>query len=271
MVPRQECLPWPHEPRAPLDAASSERLRPQTQSKFAVRPDKKERRKPAALFLICQHHRSMDCAQPARSSVGPSPNFTAFIRRRNHGRVSLAAKCLLKLRQIRQRPNYAVFPGRMRIGLHHDSLLFNADRIASPLPPCDKELLFRGETIDVRRPRFAFKRFLVSEECELHAPQVADALAQHHLAVVVDAGLDEVVVKLVRDARAALLKLLQIAVSPPVSQVSHIVIPRALVVEAVGYLVAHHHPDRTVVHGVDSIVIEARWLQNSGGKNNLVP
>src|SRR5215470_10618603 len=48
------------------------------------------------------------------------------------------------------------------------------------------------------------------------AAEVADALAQDELAVVVDARLDEVVLELVDDALAAGVELVEVVLGPPV-------------------------------------------------------
>ncbi len=51
---------------------------------------------------------------------------------------------------------------------------------------------------------------------DLRAGEVADGLAEHELAVVVEPRLDEVAVELVDDAGALLLELLQVLGGPPV-------------------------------------------------------
>src|SRR5882672_10557925 len=106
----------------------------------------------------------------------------------------------------------------MRIGLHHQALGLDADLVATELSPGDEELLLGGEAVKVRGTGLAFERFLVRKKCNLRAPQVADAFAQHELAVVVDSGLDEVVVELIGNTSAALLKLLLVCVCPPVAE-----------------------------------------------------
>ena len=85
----------------------------------------------------------------------------------------------------------------MRVRLHHYPLFFDADGISAPLSPCNEELLLRGESVDVRRTRLAFQRFLKGKERNFGAAQVADALPQHQLAVMVHAGFDEIAFELV--------------------------------------------------------------------------
>src|SRR6185295_13256808 len=112
------------------------------------------------------------------------------------------------------------------------------DRVAAELAPADEELLLWCEAVDRRLGSLALARLLVGEERDLRASQVADALAEHELAVVVDAGLDEVAVVLLRHALRARLEFLQVLIGPPVLQPSLRVVLRALVVEAVADLVA---------------------------------
>ena len=158
----------------------------------------------------------------------PSPHVTAFIWGPDHWRVSLAAERRLKLRKIRQRAYHPIFSDRVRVGLHHDSLFFDADGVSAPLSPGDEKLLLGRKAIDIRRARFAHERFLISQKCNLRATQVANARAEHHFAIVVDAGFYEVIIELIRHTRAALLELRQIDWCPPVSQVSQVVELRAL-------------------------------------------
>src|ERR1017187_5525800 len=200
-----------------------------------------------------------------------SPYVAPLLRCPHHGRVGFAAERLLEFRQVGERTDDTVFPNRVRIRLHHDPLFFNANGIAAPLSPCNEELLFWSESVDVRRARLAFEGLLEGEERDFGAAEVADALTQHQFAIVVNAGLDEVVVELIHYAGAALLELLQIAVRPPVSQAPLVIVLRALVVEAMRNLMADDHPDRAVVDGVGGVVIKARRLQDAGGENDLVP
>ena len=94
----------------------------------------------------------------------------------------------------------------MRIVLHHRARECGADGVAAELPPGDEELLIRREPVDRGQRWFATLRDL---ECAVRDPrpgQIADALAQHELAVVVDPRLDEVAVELLDDAGRALVE-----------------------------------------------------------------
>jgi len=55
------------------------------------------------------------------------------------------------------------------------------------------------------RPRLAFQRFFESEISNLRAAEIADALAEHHLAVVMDILLHVIRIELTDDVSAAVL------------------------------------------------------------------
>src|SRR5580704_15078365 len=132
----------------------------------------------------------------------------------------------------------------MWVGLQHRALGFDADLISAELAPGDIELLLRSEAIDIRGTRLALARLLICQECNLRAAQVADALAQYEVAVVMHAGFDEVAIELIGHARGAGLELLQIGFRPPVPQAAQVVELGALIVEAVRNFVADHYSDR---------------------------
>ena len=67
--------------------------------------------------------------------------------------------------------------------------------------------------------------FLVGQKCDLRAAQIADAFSQHEFAVVVDSGLDEIVIELIGNASGAGLELLQVGVRPPVAEAAEVVAP----------------------------------------------
>src|SRR5262249_17306374 len=115
----------------------------------------------------------------------------------------------------------------------------------------DEKLLFRSKPVDIRWPRLAFKGFLERQKCNFGAAEVSDAFAEHKLPVVMNARLNEVILKLIHNARSALLKLFQIVFRPPVAQASEIVELGALIVESMGNFVADHDANRAIVHGVD--------------------
>src|SRR5204863_3766754 len=139
---------------------------------------------------------------------------------------------LLEALEVRERTVYAVLGDRVRVALHHEALGLLADLVAAPLAPRDEELLLGREAVDGRLGTLALARDLVRLERELGAGEVADRLAQHELAVVVDFRLDEVALELVHHALAARLELLEVLRRPPVVEASLRVELRALVVEA---------------------------------------
>ncbi len=103
-----------------------------------------------------------------------------------------------------------------------------------------------------------FLRFLECQIGDLRAGQVADAFAQHELAVVMDARLDEVAVELPTTHAVRSWNFFRSSSSTSCRAALGVEL-RALVVEAVADLVADHHADRAVVHRV------ARSHANAGG------
>src|SRR5271163_3925429 len=146
----------------------------------------------------------------------PSPHLAAFLGRTHHRRICLATECSLKVRQIRQRTDHAELRHWMRIALHHQALLFRTSLIAAELSPGNEKLLFRCEPVDVSRARLAFERLHIRKVRDPRSPQIADAFTEHELAVVVNVFLDEIVIKLIGDARRASLKIFQVGFGPPV-------------------------------------------------------
>src|SRR5438270_12731080 len=157
----------------------------------------------------------------------------------------------------------------MRIALHHQALRLGTYFVAAELPPGDEELLCRRQAVDYRGGP-GLLRFLKCQPGDLRAGEVADRFAEYKSAVVMDAGLDEVAVELIRHARRPLLKTFEIFGGPPVPQASLRVILRALIVETVADLVSDHDADRAVVHRVGGVDVEGGRYQDSGGKDDLV-
>ena len=100
--------------------------------------------------------------------------------------------------------------------------------------------------------------------------QVSQILAQRELAVEVNARnrLDGVI--LANHALSAIVELLFVAFGPPIEQVSVLVELAALVIEAVGQLVADGRTHVAVVGRVVFFAAEKRRLQIAGGKIHVV-
>jgi len=162
-----------------------------------------------------------------------------------------------KARSWRADPGRATSPPDA--ALHHQLLRFHARFIATDLAPGDEELLPLSEPIDGRLGRLTLLRFQKSEIGDLESRQVADAFAQHQLAVDVDASIDRVAIKLARDTGGLRLKLLVVFGCPPVTQGPLRVAPAA-------DLVPDHHTSRARVHRIGILDAERRRLQNSRGK-----
>src|SRR5437763_16015700 len=103
----------------------------------------------------------------------------------------------------------------MRIALHHGSLRFRTNLVPPELAPCNKELLIGSKTVERRRGMLLF-RFLICQKCDLRSGKVADALAQHQVAVMVNPRFDEVIIELVRDAHGTSLETFLVICCPPV-------------------------------------------------------
>ena len=158
----------------------------------------------------------------------------------------------------------------MRVALHHKPLRFGPGFIAAKLSPGNKELLIGREAIDRGRRRLALLRLLECQISNLHACQVADGFAQNQFALVMNVGFDVVAIELGRHALRLGLKLLQVIGGPPVVQPSLGIVLGSLIVEAVTDLVANDDADRAVVVGIGCLRVKSRWLQDSGGEDNLV-
>src|SRR5262249_25079928 len=135
----------------------------------------------------------------ASEMPAPLPDLAALLRTPHHRRVGFAVERLLERGQVRERPVDAEFRDRVRIALDHAALRLGPHRVAAPLAPREEELPLRREAVDRRLRAFALARALVRRERELRAGEVADRLAEHELAVVMDLGLDEVALELVDD------------------------------------------------------------------------
>ena len=102
------------------------------------------------------------------------------------------------------------------------------------------------------------------------ATVVGDILAQCKLAVCVEAGENLNLVEEVHDDLCALVELGCILVGPPVCEVTLLVELTALVVEAVGHLVADDNSDGTIVERVVLIHVKERVLEDTCREADLV-
>src|SRR5262249_51334734 len=152
-----------------------------------------------------------------RRSAG-SPDFAALLGRADHRGARLAGERLLELGEVRDRSDDTVLRDRMRVALDHRAGGLGAGRVAAELPPRDEELLVGSEAVLVGQGRLPAPRDLEGAVGDLRAGEVPDRLAQDEPAVVVESGLDEIVLELVDDTGALLLELLQVVRRPPVVQ-----------------------------------------------------
>src|SRR3984957_12298624 len=108
----------------------------------------------------------------------------------------------------------------MRIGVGLQASGFRTLVGAPDLSPAKKETLLGSEAVEVFGARLPFQRFFVGGVGDGQAAKVANAFAEHQLAVLMQAGLDFVGVELFFDASGALIKILAIVGGPPVAEIS---------------------------------------------------
>src|SRR5579864_1173885 len=207
----------------------------------------------------------------AANSIRPRflPNRAAVRFRTNHCGTTFATERLLKFRQVGKRPNHAILADGMRVALDHGSLRFRTDLITAPLSPGNKELLLWRVTIDGRL-RVGLLSFLESEKSDLDAGEVADAFSQNQLAIVVNAGLNEIAIELADNAGGSILKPLHVYRRPPVVEPAFRIKLRALVVKAVADLMPNYHADAAIIDGVCVFHAEGRLLQDPSGEDDFV-
>jgi len=182
----------------------------------------------------------------------------------------LAAKRFGELGHIRHRSVHT--PAGESVRIAGDLLAFGLGRVfAGPdLSPTQEETLFRCETVNIGRTRFAVERFLKRVVRDRQTGKVADVFAKRQLAVDKQAGLDFVAVKLLDDARCTLVELGTVGVGPPHFEVTVGVETAARIVKPVGDLVADDAADSTVIDRVVSVKVKERRLQDAGGKCDVV-
>ena len=139
----------------------------------------------------------------------------------NHRRIRAASKRARKRGRVRKRPVRAELLQRMLVRLDDQARIFRTVVLRPDLRPSKEEPLLRRKAIDRSAapvsPRASFQKRGVRDR---HAAEIGDALAFHQLAVFVQARLDFVRVKLLGDAVAARLKILQVLGRPPVAQIA---------------------------------------------------
>src|ERR1700730_18101567 len=185
-------------------------------------------------------------------------------------RVSLfAAKGLGKRLHVGERAVVAKTRERVRVGVGLQARCL-CPLICTPhLGPSEEEALLRREAVDIFRA-FALDGFLVCSISDGQASEVADALAEHELAVLVQAGLHFVAIELIHHAVPTLSEVLAVVRRPPLVQVAFAVKFGALIVKAMADFVADDGTNSAVVHSVVGVGIVKGRLKDAGGKNNLV-
>ena len=199
------------------------------------------------------------------------PDLAALLGRPHHRRVRRAANAFWNSGRFESGPMTRYLPIGCGSPWTISRCVSGADRVAAELAPGDEELLLGREAVDRRRGRLALARLLEGAVGDLRPGEVADRLAEHQLAVVVDAGLDRSSPRTGRrrTARAA-WNFFRSAGRPPVREPALRVVLRALVVEAVADLVADDDADRAVVHRVGRVHVEGRRLEDAGREHDLV-
>ena len=105
---------------------------------------------------------------------------------------------------------------------------------------------------------------------DAQAALVGDVLAQGQVAVGMLVLHDDDLVELCSQLLGGFLELLAVLLGPPVGHVAVLVKHAALVIKAVGHLVADNHADGTKVGSIVSLYIKEGRLQDGGGEADLV-
>src|SRR3569832_918225 len=140
---------------------------------------------------------------------------------------------------------------------------------APDLGPAQGHALVAGPAVG-RRRGLDMQRGVIGVAREQEAAQVGDVLAHGQLAVDVRAGDGLECGVLLTQMIGAGLEGGAVGRPPPVDQPAHAVGLAALIVEAVGHLVADDAPDAAVVDGRVGVGVEEGRLQGRGGDGDLV-
>ena len=135
------------------------------------------------------------------------PDFAGLFA--NHGVAFFAAEGFGERVHVGERSISAEARERMRIGVGLQARSFGALIRSPDLRPAEEETLLRGEAVDFFA-RLPFQRFFVGGVGDGETAEIADAFAQHQLAILMQAGLDFVGVKLFCDAGGALVEIFAI-------------------------------------------------------------
>ena len=150
--------------------------------------------------------------------------------------------------------------------------------LAPDLAEADEVALRLSEAIDFLVDGFVLSGQCIVQghECNTQAAVVGGILAQREMPVQVlrrsilfgRRGLEAAV--FAGDTFGALSECFQVGVGLPLAQIAFSIKLRALVVEAVGHLVADHGADATEVDGWIGLEIEEWRLQDSGREVDVV-
>ena len=171
---------------------------------------------------------------------------------------------------VRQGTVDAPFAEGMRVGLGEQANLLVADVARPDIGVGEEESLLRGEAVGIVAKGLGRHEFLEGGEGYLQAAMVGDVLAQGELAVGVEVGQHLDGVEVVDEDTSPLLEAGGVVSRPPVLEVAVLVVLAALVVEAVGHLVANDHADGAVVAGVVGRHVKEGVLEYAGGEAYLV-
>jgi alpha-tubulin suppressor-like RCC1 family protein len=181
---------------------------------------------------------------------------------RPHRRARDTVKCIGERRQVAQRPVDPELGGRVRID-GQPALGLGGPLARTPdLRDAQEELLIFGIAIgDIGLGR-VLAQCAKRAKCHFHTAHVCDVLSQRQLALDVLLGQRLERRVLIGDAAAAVGEPGEVVLLPPVLEVAVGVELRALVIEAVGELVADHHADRAEVGREPAVGTEERRLQD---------
>ena len=158
----------------------------------------------------------------------------------------------------------------MRIDLRQAQDLLLTDVLTPKRRIAQIETLVVGKAINRRGRLLAGKAVLISLISDQQTTLVSDVLTQRITSVSVNRiGHDDIVVLLNQDI-GTLRKTLSVILSPPVLQVTILIVITALVIKSVRHLVSNHHANSAVVNSVVGLRIEERRLQDSCREADLV-